>query len=111
MKKTNQILKFSIMGIMALVLLAQCNTGQMESGIEDTWANNPDHCEPPSWIPDTLCSGRPSITSWNRTDEYRLRTGRMFFEWQHDENGDSCLFAIVVQLPEGTIDNLIKAAQ
>lgn len=74
----------------------------------DPHANNPHHIEPPAWLPDTLCNGQPSVIHWNRTDQYRLRTGDMIFEWAYDEHGDSCLLAIVVRLPEGTIERRLS---
>jgi len=77
-----------------------------ENEKNDPHANNPHHIEPPAWLPDTLCNGRPSVVRWTQTDQYRLKTGDMIFEWVYDEHGDSCLWAIVVRLPEGTIENL-----
>ncbi len=61
--------------------------------------------KPPAWIPDTLCSGKPSIDQWTQTDQYRLDTGDMLFEWHYNEKGDSCLIAIVTRLPPGTIEH------
>lgn len=111
MKKTFNQVTFAIAAVAAVLLLTQCNSGQSGSEMNDPWADDPNHCEPPSWIPDTLCNGRPSLKSWDRVDEYRLKTGDMFFEWTFDGLGDSCLYAIVVRLPDGTIDNLLKSAQ
>lgn len=111
MKKTFKIVSFIILATVVALLLTQCNSGQTGAETPNQWADDPNHCEPPSWIPDTLCNGRPALESWTRTDEYRLKTGDMFFEWEYYESGDSCLFAIVVRLPNGTIDNLLKSAQ
>ncbi len=67
--------------------------------------------KPPAWIPDTLCSGKSSIDQWTQTDQYRLDTGDMFFEWHYDEKGDSCLIAIVTRLPAGTIERRLQSTQ
>lgn len=63
---------------------------------------------PPAWIPDTLCNGKPSLTTWTQTDQYRLDSGNMLFEWEYDGKGDSCLFAIISRLPPGTIERRLS---
>lgn len=98
-------------GIVIVPIYVQETSRWEQQAADDPWNDDPNHVEKPAWIPDTLCNGRPSVKSWNRTDEYRLKTGDMFFEWEFNALGDSCLFAIVVRLPDGTIDNILKSAR
>lgn len=89
--------------------LVSCATspGETNHSAQNHFQSPSETVTSPAWIPDTLCNGKPSLKTWTLTDQYRLDSGNMLFEWEYDGKGDSCLISIVTRLPPGTIEHML----